>query len=94
MEFSQFTNWLLYGGGSIMAVSWILERSKWFQLMTSEMKEWVFFLFVASVSVGVYLFQNYVSPEVIALIEPFANILIATFATLFLGKTFHLVDRK
>lgn len=94
MEFQEFLSWLVYGGGSIMAVSWILERSKKFQELNSEAKEWLVFGLVTALSIGTYAFQTYVSPEFIQQITPFANIVIATFMTLFLGKAFHLVDKQ
>ena len=94
MELEQVFSWLVSGGGSIAAVSWILERSKWFQVLDSDAKEWLFFALVSAVSIVAYLIQAYVPMSILEEIQPIANILISVFSGLFLGKSFHLVDKE
>jgi len=71
-----------------------LERSKWFQELKSDAKEWLFFALASALAIGAYLVQTYVPAEVIQQIQPIANILIGLFSLLFMGKSFHLVDKE
>jgi len=91
---NEFFTWLVYGGGSIMAVSFILERFEKYQELSAETKKWVFFIFAAVLSLGSYAIVTFVPSEVVEAINPFFAIISGLFYNLFLGKSFHAADKK
>lgn len=88
MELTEFLVWLT-SGGSIIAVSWLAEKSAWFQRLTKEQKE--YFIYGASVllSLSAYGVNTYVSAEVLSQLAPVFAIFATTFASIFLGRVYH-----
>lgn len=93
MTFAQFLNWLLYGGGSVLASSWILERFTWFQNLATESKQWVFFGSASLLSTVAYSLITY-APKFVEAAQPYFFILGGTFVLVFLGKVFHFFDKN
>jgi len=93
MTLTQFLQWLVFGGGSSVATSWLLERWAWFQAQSSNAKQFISFVATAGLSVGAYALILF-APGFIALASPYFAILAVIFAGVFLGKTFHKVDKK
>lgn len=91
---SDFLVWLFAGGGSIAVISWIMERVKWFQTLTSEAREWLMFALSTVVGVGAYVVVNYVPAETLELVSPYFAIVASIFGVVFLGKAFHKVDKR
>jgi len=92
MELAEFLVWLT-SGGSIIAVSWLAEKSMWFQGLSKERKE--YFIYAASVilSLGAYGVSTYVPAEVLAQIAPIFAILASSFASIFLGRFYHSLKK-
>lgn len=85
--------WLVGGGGSILAVSWGLERMKWFQALSSETKDYTIFGAAAVVGCGALAIITYVPAVMLGAIAPYFAILASIFVTVFLAKVFHKADR-
>ena len=93
MNLNDFLIWL-GTGGSIMAVSFILERIDAFQKLESKAKEIVMFIASGLLATGATAFLQFVPAETVSLIAPYFSSLAAVFGILFLAKTFHKVDKK
>lgn len=94
MDLTAFLQWLIGGGGSLIAVSWLLERMKWFQALTSDAKDNVIFVAAVVVGCGALAVVTYVSPVILAAIAPYFLILASTFVGVFIMKAFHKYDKK
>lgn len=88
-----FLQWLIGGGGSILAVSWLLERMPWFQRLSPEAKDYTIFGLAAVVGCGALAVVMYVPAGVLSAIAPFFLIIASTFVTVFIAKAFHLADK-
>jgi hypothetical protein len=93
MDLTGFLQWLVGGGGSILAVSWILERLKWFQSLSSNTKDYTIFGFAVFVGCGALAVITYVPPAILALFAPYFLILASTFVMVFIAKAFHRADK-
>lgn len=89
----QFLTWLYAGGGSIAVISWIMERVKWFQSLTSEMRELVMFILSVVVGIGAFAIVQYAPKEFLDAIGPYFSIIASIFGVIFMGKFFHKVDK-
>lgn len=94
MDLKAFLQWLIGGGGSLIAVSWLLERLKWFQALSSDAKDNVIFVAAAIVGCTALAVVTYVSPVILAAIAPYFLILASTFVGVFIMKAFHKYDKK
>lgn len=94
MDVTQALQWIVNSGGGIAIVSWIAERLPWFQSQTSQAKEYIFLGASVFISIVAYLVLTYVPAEILNQISPIFTILYGTFATLYLGKAAHLLDKK
>jgi hypothetical protein len=93
LDVNSFLQWLIGGGGSIMAVSWILERTKWFQALNSDQKDYTIFGLSAVVGCGALAIVTYVPAYILAEIAPYFLILASIFTTVFIVKVFHSTDK-
>jgi drug/metabolite transporter (DMT)-like permease len=85
---------MLSGVGVVGAVSYVLERMPWFQKLSGDIKEYVFFAICAVISVAAYATITYVPADVLSQITPWFTVVATLFTYLFLGKKFHEVDKK
>ena len=93
MDFAMFLQYLISGGGSILAASFILERfPKYKELSSAELKDWIFFGVASFIGVGAYLLVT-LAPDFMVLAEPYFIILAGIFSFVFLGKDFHKKDK-
>ena len=60
MSLQEFLLWLANSGGSILAVSWLLEQWKWYQAKSADMKRSLFFVFSLLVTMSAYSVLTYV----------------------------------
>jgi hypothetical protein len=94
LTLAEFLMWLISGGGAVLAASWVLERMAWFQkIESSDAKEWIFFGCASVIGVGAYCLVTY-APVFLAAAQPFFMILAGIFGSVFLGKKFHVEDKK
>jgi hypothetical protein len=94
MGIEEFLSWLLASGGSVMVVSWIVERIPKFQELASDVKEYLFFGLAALISCGAYAVTTYVSATVLAALAPWFMIVSGVFITVIVGKMFHKMDKQ
>lgn len=92
MTLTDFLIWLV-GGGSIIGISWVFERIAWYQSLTSNAKQWVFFGACTVVSVAAYAVQTYVPVASLETLAPWFQIVAGLFIALFLGNQFHEKDK-
>jgi hypothetical protein len=93
MDIRAFLQWLIGGGGSILAVSWILERLKWFQKLTPDGRDYTIFGAAVIVGCGALAIVMYVPPPILDAVAPFFLIVASTFVTVFIAKLFHSTDK-
>lgn len=93
VELQEFLQWLITGGGSILAVSWLLERMQWFQRLSPEAKDYTIFGASVVVGCGALAVVMFVPPAILTAISPFFLIISSTFVLVFIAKGFHRVDR-
>lgn len=94
MNLSEVLIWLFSGGGSVMAASWLLERSAWFQNIQDKIKkENIFFLISSVLGVGAYALITYF-PEALLFLEPYGIIVSGIFGSVYLGNAFHKEDKQ
>lgn len=94
MDLTAFLQWLIGGGGSIIAVSWLFERMKWFQALSPDGKDYTIFGAAVVVGCTALAVVTYVSPVILAAIAPYFLIIASTFVMVFIAKAFHRFDRK
>ena len=94
MNVNGFLTWILTGGGSIMVVSWILERIPKYQAQVEDTKKYIFFGCSAFISLAAYAVLTYVPTSVLLAIAPYFGILAITFSNVFIGQAFHKNDKK
>lgn len=87
MTLSEFLPWLI-SGGSVIALSWLLELIPAWTAWQSAWKKPVFFLLSALLALGAWALQTY-APQVITTLEPLFTILAGLFGTIFLGQLAH-----
>lgn len=92
-DLSTFLQWLVGGPGAVMAVSWLLERMKWFQALTSEQKQYTVFGAAAAVGCGALAVVKFASPAFLDAVAPFFMVVSAIFVSLFVMKAFHSQDK-
>ena len=92
MSFAEFLVWLT-SGGSIVAVSWLADKSAWFQSLSKEAKEYVIYGASVVLSLGAYAVNTYVPAEVMAQLAPIFAILATSFGSIFLGRIFHSLKK-
>jgi hypothetical protein len=88
-----FLQWLIGGGGSILAVSWLLERMRWFQSLYADQKDYIVFGCAAVVGCGALAVVMYVPQTLLDVIAPFFLLVASTFVTVFIVKIFHRADK-
>jgi hypothetical protein len=94
MNLNDFLSWLVYSGGSIIAVSWVLEQVNWYKEQSPQLKKWVFFGLSAVVSVTALLVVNFVPAQVLQAIAPYFAAIAITFVNVFLGEVFHTATKE
>lgn len=92
-DLKTFLQWLIGGGGSILAVSWALERMLWFQGLSPEQKDYTIFGLSGAVGCAALAIVTYVPASTLDSIAPYFLILASIFATTFIAKTFHKADK-
>lgn len=92
MDLEQFLRWLVASGGSIMAVSWLLERLAWFQTLTPDHKDYTIFGASVVVGCGALAAINYIPESAVVAVAPYFLVVASIFTTVFVAKSFHRVD--
>jgi hypothetical protein len=93
VDLRAFLQWLVGGGGSILAVSWMLERMRWFQALYADQKDYIVFGCAAVVGCGALAVVMYVPQAFLDTIAPFFMLIASIFVTVFIVKIFHRVDK-
>jgi hypothetical protein len=88
---SNFLLWMVTGG-SVIAVSWLCERWKWFQAQTPDNKKYIQYGASALLGIAALLVQNYVTTAILELMQPYFAVLAAVFGMLFLNQAAHVND--
>jgi len=91
MSLNDFLVWLM-SGGAVVAVSWIFEEIEWFQSLSPKTKR--YFQYGLSVLFGVsaLLVQQFVPADVLKMLNPYFEILAATFGMIFLNQVAHTLN--
>lgn len=92
MDFSGFLNFLAYGG-SVMAVSFLVESWAWFQAQSAQFKSAASFAGSAVISLAAYSFLTYAPAAWVSAANPFFYIVSGLFGVYFLGQAFHSITK-
>lgn len=92
-DFSQFLQWLIFGGGAVMASSFLLERLPAFQKLTAETKKFVSYVASSALGIGAYALVTF-APDFVVTAQPYFFILSATFISIYLNNMFHKADKE
>lgn len=93
LSFTEFINWIIFGGGAVLASSFLLERWPWFQTLESGRRQLISYISASSLGIGAYALITY-APDFIVAAQPFFLILGSTFVSIFVSNTFHSSDKK
>jgi len=93
MTITDFLVWLA-GGGSIVAISWLLEQWSWYQNQDPMKKKLIFCGLAILTSFVAYAIQTYVPAATLQILAPWFAMVASIFGTIFLGTVFHKADKK
>lgn len=93
-DFASLLTWLIAGGGASAVVSWLAERSTWFQGLDARAK-WVLMV-VASCLIAIVakLLLDFLPAQVFSAIEPYATVIIIIVSTYLTGQAAHGIDKS
>ena len=94
VDFAEFLQWIVYGGGGAIAVSWILEKLSWYQNKSADAKRNIFFGIVSAFTILVYVVLTYVPSNIIDAIAPYFGIVAVAFLNIYIGTGFHSVTKS
>lgn len=89
---SEFLAWIISGGGSVVIVSYLLERWSWFQSLSSDQRRVVSILFSALLAIGAYFGVQYIPPDVLEELDPIFRIIVGIVGAYGVGQVAHLID--
>lgn len=97
MEFTNVLDWITSpdGGAFIIiaaALSWAFEDMKWWQDLTGKLKALI--ILGASILLGLLTVFLQSQPDVVAAIEPYANVVVYIVGAWIVTQGFHKVDPK
>jgi hypothetical protein len=92
MTLTDFLVWVS-AGGSVLAVSFIMERIDWFQKLESKTKELIMFMASAVLAMGAIAVQQFVPVATLNAMAPYFASVAGIFGMIFLAKAFHKVDK-
>lgn len=94
VNFAEFLQWIVYGGGGAIVVSWILEKLTWYQEKPADTKKNIFFGVVTAFTVLIYVVLAYVPENIVEAIAPYFNIVAVTFLSVYVGTAYHRVSKS
>ena len=81
------------GIGVVLAVSWVADYFGWFINVAPKMKKLIFFGISAGVAIASMLVVNFVPANIIEIVTPYFNAIIAIFIYVFISDGFHAVTK-
>ena len=89
----QLMSWIVYSGGSILIMSWIADRIQAFANATKDTKQGIIIGGALVLALGFYAILTYVSPDVLAILEPFFRIISGTVIAYSGGQIVHSLTK-
>ena len=93
VDLMEFLQWIVYGGGGAIAISWILEQLNWYQEKPANQKKNIFFGFVSVFTILVYAVLNYVPASTLEAIAPYFGIVALAFLNTYIGTGYHRASK-
>ena len=90
---NELIKWLVYSGGAVLLVSWILEKIPAFQVLASQMKYYIAMGCSVFISLLFYALLTYVPVDVWALLDPWFVIISGTIAAFSLQQVYHKITK-
>lgn len=94
VDLLEFLQWIVYGGGGAIAISWILEQLNWYQEKPANQKRNIFFGFVSAFTVLTYVVLNYVPASTLEAIAPYFGLIAVAFLNTYIGTGYHNVSKS
>ncbi len=96
MDPSTLSGFLLWmtAGGSVVAVSWILEQVAWFQSLEAGKKRWLQYGLSAFVGIAALAIKQFVPEATLEMLTPYFAVLVGVFAPVFLNQMSHTLDPR
>lgn len=93
MNLENFLLWLV-AGGSVVAVSWIMEQVAWFQNLSSKQRQWLQYVCASGLGIVALAVQTYVPSETLKVMAPYFGVIAGTFGMVFLNQIAHTLDPR
>lgn len=90
----EFLTWLFSGVGAIAVISYIAERSKWFNDLDTETKKTYKAVASTLVALAAYALSVYVPAEVWVVLDPYWKVIVAVISLNYGVEVFHAFDKK
>lgn len=88
-----FLNWIVYSGGALLCISWLLEKWKWFQGLTDKAKKVLNFTLSGLLAAGFYAILIYVPPDTLVAIDPFFKIILGFIVAYGAQQAYHQLTK-
>jgi len=92
-DLPSFFYWVIYSGGALIIASYLLEKWKWFLGLSVNWKKVLNFTFAAIIAVIFYAVLTFVSPDILAKIDPFFKIILGFIVAFGAQQTFHAITK-
>jgi uncharacterized membrane-anchored protein len=90
---SELLSWIIYGGGGILAASWLLERIKGFQAQSPENRRWITLAVSVVIALVAYAILAYVPSAVLAQLDPWLVVVSGTIILYSGGQVYHKLTK-
>ena len=89
----ELVKWLVYSGGAVIVVSWLLEKIPAFLALASQVKYWIAMVCSVIVSLAFYAALTYVPAEIWAALDPWFLIVSGTVAAFSIMQVYHKITK-
>jgi hypothetical protein len=90
---NELVKWLVYSGGAVLVVSWLLDRFPWFLRQVSQVKYWIAMICSVIASLACYALLTYMPAETWKLLDPWFLITSGTIASYSVMQIYHRITK-
>jgi len=93
-DIASFSNWMVYSGGAILFVSWLLDQIPAFGNLASNAKRYIAMAASALVALGFYAALTYLPVDTITMLDPWFKIVLGVILAYGGGQVYHALTKK
>lgn len=86
---TEFMKWLVYSGGAVLFVSWLLDQFPKFALLPSKVKYYIAMGLSIAVALGIFALIVFVPAAVWAMLDPWFAVITGTIVVYSAGQVYH-----